>query len=253
MLSWLADPAFLILALALLAFLLRKTAPRLSWVLVSAAGISFYLLSTPIAAGVLLDGLQWYPALSEEEASEPDAGAVVVLSAGRRRHSPEYGGETVDGLTLERIRYAARLARSTRLPLLASGGGKPPELAPMAVLMADSLEQDFGVPVEWLESGSLTTAENAALTAEVLERQGIGRIYLVTHAWHMPRAKRAFERHGLMVVPAPTGFVSRGEGRMIGDWLPQATAFASSSFAIHEWLGLLWYWLRFDVLNDKVP
>ena len=117
--------------------------------------------------------------------------------------------------------------------------------------MADTLQQDYGIEADLLESRSQNTAENALFSAEILRRKGIGRVYLVTHAWHMPRAKAAFERHGIVVIPAPTGFVSRGEGLILADWIPQSTALAGSSFAIHEWLGLVWYQLRFDVLKEE--
>ena len=66
----------------------------------------------------------------------------------------------------------------------------------------------------------------------------------------MPRAKAAFERHGVSVIPAPTGFVSAAESFVLSDWLPQAGALAGASYATHEWLGILWYWLRFDVLEE---
>ena len=237
--------------LAALGFLLRKRWPVVGLVSLAASSILLYVLSTPFIASALLDGLQWYPALSKEEVAEPSAEGIVVLSAGRRRNSPEYGGETVDSLTLERIRYAALLERRTGLPLLVSGGKRRSDLGPLSVLLADTLQNEFGVEVKFLESRSQNTAENALFSAEMLAGKGIGRVYLVSHAWHMPRAKAAFERHGIVVIPAPTGFVSRGEGLILSDWMPQANALAGSSFAIHEWLGLLWYWLRFDVLNEE--
>jgi len=40
------------------------------------------------------------------------------------------------------------------------------------------------------------TWENAAFTARMLRRENVDKILLVTHAWHMPRAKVAFAAAG---------------------------------------------------------
>jgi uncharacterized SAM-binding protein YcdF (DUF218 family) len=42
-----------------------------------------------------------------------NAQAIVILGGGVRREAPEYGGATLGGITLERVRYGARLARTT--------------------------------------------------------------------------------------------------------------------------------------------
>ena len=69
----------------------------------------FYLLATPVVASMLLRAVQM-PPTPEAELLHSDAEAIVVLSAGYLHHAPEYGGETVDNLTLARLRYAAHLA-----------------------------------------------------------------------------------------------------------------------------------------------
>ena len=50
------------------------------------------------------------------------AQAIVVLGGGLYFDTPEYGGDTVGGSTLERLRYAATIARKTNLPVLVTGG-----------------------------------------------------------------------------------------------------------------------------------
>src|SRR3546814_11808110 len=75
--------------------------------------------------------------------------------------------------------------------------------------MQSTRERDFGVEVRWTESESTSTWTNARLSAAKLRAADIRRFYLVTHAWHMPRAMLAFAGTGLEAVPAPTRFVSR--------------------------------------------
>ena len=67
--------------------------------------------------------------------------------------------------------------------------------------MADSLRDDFQVPVSWVEDASDDTWENAAFSAEILKKRGIHSVYVVTQGWHMRRAMLAFrhagpDRHG---------------------------------------------------------
>ena len=120
---------------------------------------------------------------------------MVILGGGVRRNAPEYGGDTLGRLTLERVRYGARVARVTGLPVLVTGGsvlGGEPE----AKLMKDSLEQEFGVGVRWAETRSRNTHENAVRSAEILRAAGIDRVVLVAHAVDMPRASARIRGSG---------------------------------------------------------
>ncbi|HEU0289570.1 MAG TPA: YdcF family protein, partial [Burkholderiales bacterium] len=105
------------------------------------------------------------------------------------------------------------------------------------------LEADFHVPVQWMEQGSNNTLENARLSYSILAAAGVRRIYLVTHAWHMPRAKLAFERAGFAVIPAPTGYTTRYELTAL-DFLPGADALYRSNRFFRESIGIGWYHLR---------
>ena len=82
------------------------------------------------------------------------------------------------------------------LPILVSGGS-PNRGKAEAEVMRDVLEQEFHVPVQWLETSSRVTGENAALSMAMLAKSGITSVALVTDAVHMPRAKLEFERVGL--------------------------------------------------------
>ena len=106
--------------------------------------------------------------------------------------------------------------------------------------MRDALDRDFGVEVKWTEPLSRNTLENAGLSAGILRGAGVGAVYLVTHAWHMPRARGAFEQAGLAVVPAPTAFTTRRKPGVLA-WVPDARALRDSSAALHEMLGRAWY------------
>ncbi|MGV8566187.1 YdcF family protein, partial [Pseudomonas aeruginosa] len=104
------------------------------------------------------------------------ADAIVILGAGRQTNDPAWGDDAPSLLAAERLRYAARLAKTSALPVLISGGlhyGRPPS---EAALMANALLQDFGVPTRWQEGLSRTTWENATLSAPQLREAGVRRV-----------------------------------------------------------------------------
>jgi len=218
--------------------LLRKRRPRLGRWMVSAAVAALFCLCTPIVSAALLRSLQTAPAL--EHTAGSGAQAIVIFLADFRADAAEFGGDSVGPLTLERLRYAARLSRETGLPILTSGGVPRRGARPLALLAKDVLEQDFGVPVRWSETRSANTLQNAAFSAEILAGEGLDRAFLVTHAWHMPRSLGACLRTGMTVVPAPTGFRA-WPALDLDAVLPSARSLRESTWALHEWIGRAWY------------
>jgi uncharacterized SAM-binding protein YcdF (DUF218 family) len=227
------------LAVAALGALLWRWRPRAGRVVVIAAAVLLWLLSTPLVAGALLATLQTTPALPTAGALPP-AQAIVVLSAEADPHAPEYGRSVPGRDTLVRLHYGAHLHRRTGLPILVTGGAALPGEEPVALAMQRTLEHELGARVTWVDDAARTTYENATHTATLLAQDGITRVYLVTHAWHIPRARVSFESAGIEVVPAPTGF--RGPPwQGARSLLPHWTAIRDSYYASHEWLGLLYY------------
>jgi uncharacterized SAM-binding protein YcdF (DUF218 family) len=210
------------------------------------------VLSTPIAARVLFDSLQIYPAIAPADLTKAMGGppaAIVILAAGRRPFAYEYGDEfanqALDALSLERTRYGAFVARKTGLPILVSGGAPLPKAVPVAMLMAQTLQIDYGIRAKWIEDQSANTAENASLSSTLLRGAGVARIMLVTHAWHMKRAVDSFSANGLSVTPAPTAFYLPGSGTLWDLVTPSIGTLRMSGYAIHEIVGSLWYRARY--------
>jgi uncharacterized SAM-binding protein YcdF (DUF218 family) len=86
----------------------------------AAAGVSvLFALSVPVVAEFLVGFVDTSGPFDPQAAKS--AKAVVILGGGIRHNAPEYGGDTLATLTLERVRYGARVARLTGLPILVSG------------------------------------------------------------------------------------------------------------------------------------
>lgn len=235
-------PPLNLLVCCALGIVLLKRSQRLARTVLIFACLVLYVFSTPIIVGTLRRSAETTPPLNPDVAL-PEAEAIVVLAGGLYRKAPEYGVDTVDGYVLERLRYAARLYRLTGKPVFVTGGSWREGVRPESHAMKESLEEDFHVPVQWVEDRSRTTLENARFSAPLLQQNGIHKIYLVTHALHMRRAREAFERMGLIVIPAPTVFATR-EQLSILHFLPQGASLESGNNVLYEWLGRLWYALK---------
>lgn len=227
---------FLIL-LAISYFLLKSKYKKLGQSLLAFCIIGLAVLSMPVVADRLMLSLEIYPAIQGSDTH--GAQAIVVLGGGVYKEQPEYQASTLTPSGLERIRYAAYLYQRTQLPILVTGGS-PYGGEPEADVMRRELTQFFSTPVRWVESKSDTTAQNAQLSWEILHKEGITKILLVTHAWHMQRASASFERAGFTVVPAPTVFQGEPQNAIL-KFIPQAVALHKSNTAFHEWVGIVWY------------
>jgi uncharacterized SAM-binding protein YcdF (DUF218 family) len=215
--AWLLPPGFVFVVL-LAALVLARRRPWLARSLAAFAFIALYALSTPYVAWQLRHSLEPAP---RDPLADKSGEAIVILGGGIYVDAPEYGADTTNTETLARLRYGAHLYRALKKPVLVTGGtvlGRIPE----AVAMKSVLESEF--------------------QAEVLKSAGIRRIYLVTHAWHMPRAQLAFRHHGFEVIPAGSDYATRFHTLL--DFLPNASALHDSSRVFHEVIGIGWYHLR---------
>ncbi len=212
---------------------LRNRRPRLGNTLCWGGLLLLYCLSTRLVA----TGLErWVELTSLPSATQPPR-AIVVLGAGR--YIDATGHYQLAESALARLAIAARLARQTRLPILVSGGAPDGGAPAEAELMASALLESHGLSARWVESGSDNTVENARRTAGILLPAGISSVYLVTHAWHQPRAMRAFGIAGLLTTPqsVPAATFGRPVWRNL---LPSLSALEDSASSIHELVGLAW-------------
>jgi uncharacterized SAM-binding protein YcdF (DUF218 family) len=106
----------------------------------------------------------------------------------------------------------------------------------------------LGVPESSIleEIDSANTMENAARLAEILSFGENRRIGLVTSAVHLSRAERAFRTcfPRDVIVPVPANYLRISEGG-VKTIIPSAAHFERSTRALHEWIGILWYAVRY--------
>ena len=74
---------------------------------------------------------------------------------------------------------------------------------------------------------------------------GDAKVALVTSAWHMPRAAGLFRKAGVAVLPCPADY--RGKPNPDFRWTDyswDADSLDRSTFAVREFIGYSWVWLR---------
>lgn len=195
--------------------------------------------SMPCVGGMLLHSLQTHPPLDQAKGHQ-NAQAIVVLSAGADVVAKEYGMPVIGPMTMQRLRYGALLQRRFDLPMLVSGGVPRSGAPTLASMMQWTAENELSAKVQWREERSKDTRENARYSAKLLKQDGITKILLVTSAWHMPRSADCFEREGITVIAAPTGF----RGEIFASWtsfVPHWNGLRDTCLAMHEWGGRVVY------------
>jgi uncharacterized SAM-binding protein YcdF (DUF218 family) len=224
--------------LALLGLALTRTRWRRGGKILAAGSLGvLYLLATPVVVATLMLSLDRYPTLDPASIEQKDSEAIVILSASHR-NAREYGGVTASSAAIERLRYGVWLHQRLERPILITGQ--------RGEYMAQAMEEELGVRPRWVEKESRNTHYHAVYCRDLLRDARIERIYLVTDYWHMPRAMAAFGEAGVEVVPAPMGFNDSERNWLDPSWvLPSLGALCSTSLIFHEWIGRLWYRLRY--------
>ncbi len=239
--AFLLPPLSLLLLLAAAIVLLRRR-PKTARLLLLISFSLLWLCSTPYIADSLLRSLESRSTALNKP--YPAADAVVILGGGSYFYAPEYDRQdTVGEGTLPRLRFGARLYRETAKPILVSGGKPLGNTVSEAQQMRVALEQDFRVPVRWTEDSSDNTYQNAYRTLQILHSADIRKIYLVTSAWHMPRAAMIFRKAGFTVVEAPVAYTTNYKTDLLS-FIPQAEALRNSRNFMREIIGMVWYRLR---------
>ncbi len=245
-LGFFANPSNLIISLGLLGVVMLLTPWRRAgfWLATVSMVVLAVLGLLPIGNALILPLEDRFPAWQEEGAAP--AGIVVLGGAitpdvSMARH------EVALNEAAERLTAAAALARHyPDARIIYSGGsgaliyGEGNE-APLALALFESL----GVAAERiaLEDRSRNTIENAVFSKAIAQPKPGERWLLVTSAYHMPRAVGAFRRAEFPIEPYPVDWRTRGKEDVFRLFASIGDGLRRTDTAVHEWVGLLAYWL----------
>lgn len=213
----------------------------------------FWLSSTPFVSEMAVRAAEGWAARGSA-AVAPEADAIVVLSEGRVVAPGK--AAVSEWSDADRFFGGVELFKAGKSPLLVfTGGAVPwePSVAPEGDVLTEYAKA-MGVPDgQIVKTPRVTnTAEEALAVATLLRgrlsgptwRGGPPQVLLVTSAFHMPRARRLFERAGMSVIPFPVDFkVSAGRTISVIDFLPSGGALAQTEMAMREGYGRLFYFI----------
>lgn len=168
---------------------------------------------------------------------------IVVLGGGHITDPKIPVTSQLSYASLARTIEAIRLHRRIPGSKLIVSGGKVFDVHAEAETMAN-MAQELGVRPEdvVLESESQNTADEAQLIKPIV---GNDAFILVTSAIHMPRSMALFEKLGMRPIPAPTDYAApERQALSPGDFFPSPGSLSDSHSALHEYLGIIWSWLR---------
>ena len=211
--------------------------------------IFLIVFSNGIISGTFLKLLE-FPWKRIDYSSLNYADGIVVLSTGR--HLPPGNTKIIEWQDPDRFLAGINLYKANKSKRLIFTGGINPlgsKLPPEgdiylneAILMGIPKESLFTtVPV-------FNTLQEAKAISKLLNVE-IGtiqkKIILVTSAFHMKRAKKVFEKEGIIVIPYPVDFKSEKRFSTILrnpiKWMPSSYHLKESSIAIREIIGRIIY------------
>jgi uncharacterized SAM-binding protein YcdF (DUF218 family) len=110
---------------------------------------------------------------------------------------------------------------------------------------AARLLESFGISRDRviLEDRSRNTVENAVFSKAIVQPKRGERWLLVTSAFHMARAVGVFRKAGFPIEPYPVDWRTSSAEDMMRPFTVMSDGLQRSDTAVHEWVGLLVYWL----------
>lgn len=234
------SPLFIGIALAVILWLGWQHWPKWLRSLGLVAVLACYVLMTPLISEALTGAL-------ESTAAQPctiTPQAVVVLAGGVKSNGREGEYANLNLASIRRLMGGVALwkKQTTGTRLVLSGGSGWSRQAESSLMAA--LAEQLGVPANMIrtETRSRTTWQNARNLAR-MSPPVPHKVWLVTSAMHMRRARYAMQQAGFQTCPEAVDY--RHEPI---HWrtalLPDAESLAKSNAVVHEVLGLAWYHLR---------
>jgi uncharacterized SAM-binding protein YcdF (DUF218 family) len=144
--------------------------------------------------------------------------------------------------------FAAQLYKAGKAPvIILSGGADPVRQGAISASGMKIFLISLGIPAGKIvaDASSRNTVENMEEVVLLLKQLNGKSILLVTSALHMQRAHWLFSRTGLTVITAPTDFEVIPTSFNLSRLVPDAESLENSTRAAREFIGLLYYRIRF--------
>jgi len=232
---------FVILILILSIYLLKKSKSALIKITAIVSLLLIFFLSTAFGVKVLLHPLENYA--EEISVNALEKHPIVVLGGGLNYYSKSEAKPSLH--SMQRLIKGYQLHRKLKTNLIYSGGIA---IGQEKISEADAAEEflsSLGMDKKFYisESQAQTTFENAAYLKKWIEENEIEKVYLVTSAYHILRSAAVFKAQNIDFLAVHSGFIYDHQFSWL-DYLPNRGALTANLSALHEWIGLAWYYIR---------
>lgn len=171
---------------------------------------------------------------------------IIMLTGDENPGRSEARGQPIGGAASARYIRLAALARHYPKARVVIAGNTAPYYKSKVTTqtVAKQILAAAGIDLQRVtfEEQSLTTYENARLTAKMLKGGKNEDWLLLTSAAHMPRSVLCFEKQNMKVIPAQTDYQTSGHTHF-GFHPDLSKQLALLRTAAHEYYGLIGYWL----------
>jgi len=246
-----ADPSLILMILALAGFILlllsRQSSVGLALLSIGMIGLTACTF-LPVGTWLMRPLEDRFPAVRKPPSRVT---GIVVLGGAINLVETESRGEPTFNDAAGRMTTFLELAhRYPGAKLLFSGGNQSSDLNGLTeATVARLFFEKQGVAIHGLllENASHNTHENALYSVRLVHPRLSDCWLLVTSAADMPRAVGSFRAAGWPVVAYPTDYHTvpadyHPNGLQMNPGL--AGALRKVDWATHEWLGLIYYWIR---------
>lgn len=232
---------FIVLNFVFLIYLFKNKSSRLIRLTAVFSLIFLIFLATAVGARVLVHPLENYAERNLVEVSQKYP--IVVLGGGSNYYSAKK--TTPSTHSLQRLVKGYELHRSLKTPLIYSGGVAIGQQNISEADAASEFLQDLGMDLKFYfsETKAQTTFENAEYLRKWIKQHQVKKVYLVTSAYHMLRSMTVFKAQQIEVLPVHSGFIYNHKLSWL-DYFPSRGALNANLTALHEWIGLFWYYLK---------
>lgn len=231
---------FILIIFILSLYLFLKAKSRLIKLTAVFALVTLIFMSTAFGVKMLLLPLENYAENVLESADEKHP--IVVLGGGIYYKDEDNVQLSVH--SLQRLVKGYQLHNELDTPVVYTGGIAVGQETISEADAAEGFLLSLGVDADdYISEGKAqSTYENGKYIKKWMSDNDIKKIYLVTSAYHIFRSSAVFKAQEIEFMPVHSGFIYDHKLSWL-DYLPSRGALAVNMSALHEWVGLIWYYL----------
>lgn len=174
---------------------------------------------------------------------------IIVLGGGITEHNYNNNLGDLSDSSIHRTINGYFLHKKTNIPILVTGGSAHNVNGISEAILMKNFLIDLGMKKEaiFIEQLSKNTLENALYSFNLILNNNFSSVILLTSATHMKRAyfifSDVFIKREIEIIPFSVNYTVTDKNILWNDFLPNISALNKNAKAIHEHIGIIYYYL----------